>query len=60
MRTLLRMLFCAVVLAAMVGCGGGSTSEIPKKFAPMPGKDAQSVSSQRTPVTLPPTKTKGG
>jgi hypothetical protein len=60
MRTLLWSLFFAGVMAVAAGCGGGGKSEVPKKFAPMPEKGAQTVATEQTPVSLPPTKKKSG
>jgi hypothetical protein len=60
MRTLLRMLFCGVVIAAIGGCGGGGETQIPTKFAPQPDKNVKPTAEKRTSVTLPGAKAKGG
>jgi predicted small lipoprotein YifL len=58
MRTLLRALFCAVVIGVIAGCGGGGeTYQKPAKFTPAPEKGAQPVVDQGkgapAPLTLP-------
>jgi len=57
MRTLLRALFCAVVIGVVGGCGGEAEKFVkPKTFAPPPDKGAQPVIDQGKgppPLTLP-------
>jgi hypothetical protein len=59
MRTLLRTFFCALVIAAVGGCGSGEKTTIPAKFAPMPkDSDIQAAPQSKTPITLPDTRKK--
>ena len=51
MRTLLRSLLFASVIGVIAGCGGPSTGvETPKKFAPMPDKDAKLTVDETPPI----------
>ena len=59
MRTLLRMLLCGVVIAAIGGCGGGGGTEIPTKFDPQPDKSVKPTAEKGTPIVLPAAKAKG-